>query len=320
MILFMKKNKLSLLLFFCIAFLLSACAETQLVAQAVKQATPHREKTTKGYYKVGKPYRIRGKRYTPKVQWQYEEVGYASWYGLEDHNKMTANGEIFNQYELLAAHRTLQLPSVVEVTNLENGRRIKVRVCDRGPFKDPHKRIIDLSMRGAELLGFKKQGCAKVRIRLLPEETALAIAAIDKGYSQMLAQDLQLSPAERVDQNLHLKQDSIMLAKVIPADEHKMAALAHESLPVTPLMIDHPYYIQLGAFSDYGRAQEFGTGFSQHGSIQVHAVNIPTNGGGVDKVMYRVKLGPFTENTSAQNTLMEIQKNYQEAMIIQAKQ
>ncbi len=116
-----------------------------------------------GYYKVGKPYEINGQRYRPRVNPHYVETGVASWYGPGFHGKKTANGETFDMNLLSAAHRTLPMPVYVRVTNLENGRKLIVRVNDRGPFaKD---RVIDLSRRAAQLLGFLKQGTARVELR-----------------------------------------------------------------------------------------------------------------------------------------------------------
>jgi rare lipoprotein A len=124
-----------------------------------------------GYYKVGDPYKINGKTFRPRVYAQYKEDGLASWYGENFHNKKTANGEKFNMNSLTAAHRTLPLPSIVKVTNLENGKSVIVRVNDRGPFADEKDRIIDLSRRASEELEIKNKGLAKVRVRLLPTET-----------------------------------------------------------------------------------------------------------------------------------------------------
>lgn len=116
-----------------------------------------------GRYQVGNPYRVAGRWYTPKHQPNYNSTGKASWYGPNFHGRETANGEIFNQYAITAAHPTLPLPSYVRVTNLENNRSIVVRVNDRGPFA--HGREIDLSRRTAELLGFQHKGVAQVRVQ-----------------------------------------------------------------------------------------------------------------------------------------------------------
>ncbi len=121
-----------------------------------------RTKKGGGYYKVGKPYTIRGKRYYPKEDPNYSKVGLASWYGPNFHGRLTANGEIYDQYSLSAAHPTMPLPSYAKVTNLENGATVTVRVNDRGPYA--HNRIIDLSARAARLLGYTKKGLAKVRV------------------------------------------------------------------------------------------------------------------------------------------------------------
>ena len=115
-----------------------------------------------GHRKVGKPYKIRGKWYTPKVEANYDRTGRASWYGPNFHGRKTANGEIFDQNHLSAAHPTFPLPSYARVTNQANGKSVIVRVNDRGPYSNA--RIIDLSKRVAEVLAFKRAGTATVRV------------------------------------------------------------------------------------------------------------------------------------------------------------
>jgi rare lipoprotein A len=117
----------------------------------------------KAVKKVGKPYKVAGLWYVPRHQPDYNETGTASWYGPKFHGKATANGEIYNQTRLTAAHPTLPLPSYVEVTNLANGRSLIVRVNDRGPYK--RGRILDLSARAAQLLGYQSNGTAHVNVR-----------------------------------------------------------------------------------------------------------------------------------------------------------
>lgn len=114
---------------------------------------------------VGKPYKINGRWYKPRHQPNYNRTGIASWYGPNFHGRKTANGEIYDQTALSAAHPTLPLPSYVRVTNISNNRSVIVRVNDRGPF---HKsRIIDLSYRTAELLGTRAGGLAKVKVNYI---------------------------------------------------------------------------------------------------------------------------------------------------------
>lgn len=112
--------------------------------------------------KIGKPYTVRGIRYTPAEDPSYDAVGYASWYGNESGNQ-TANGERFRPKGITAAHTTLPLPSYVEVTALDTGRTILLRINDRGPFS--RGRILDLSRGAAEQLGIRTQGYAAVRVR-----------------------------------------------------------------------------------------------------------------------------------------------------------
>ncbi|MCW2337931.1 rare lipoprotein A [Sphingobium sp. B2D3A] len=112
--------------------------------------------------RIGPPYVVRGVTYTPADDRTLDMLGDASWYGSESGNQ-TANGERFVKHGISAAHTTLPLPSYVEVTALDTGRTILVRVNDRGPFA--RNRIIDLSQGAAELLGIRQQGTVQVRVR-----------------------------------------------------------------------------------------------------------------------------------------------------------
>ena len=115
-----------------------------------------------GVYRVGKPYTVAGHEYVPQEDINYSEVGMASWYGDDFHGRYTANGEIFDMNSISAAHKTLPLPSYVRVTNLANHRSLVVRVNDRGPYVGD--RVIDLSVKSAQLLGFHGHGLAKVKV------------------------------------------------------------------------------------------------------------------------------------------------------------
>ncbi len=156
------------LLFAFLALTVAACSSTP------KGRMPSDDELPTGSQgatrKVGKPYKVAGQWYYPKEDPHYDEVGYASWYGKDFHGKLTANGEIYNMNSLTAAHKTLPLPTMVKVTNLENGRTLVLRVNDRGPFVK--SRIIDISRRGAQLLGFDKQGVTKVRVQALVDGKA----------------------------------------------------------------------------------------------------------------------------------------------------
>jgi rare lipoprotein A len=144
------------------ALLLASCAGGNRVAR-VSDTAP----------KVGAPYVVGGRTYVPRDDRQYDEIGYASWYGGHHRGRPTANGERFDPDGISAAHTTLPLPSYVEVTALDTGRKILVRINDRGPFVPG--RIIDLSLGAAKRLGIDRQGLARVRVRRVePDERARA--------------------------------------------------------------------------------------------------------------------------------------------------
>ena len=114
----------------------------------------------RGFYKVGNPYTIDGVTYVPMEEFRHTETGVASWYGPGFHGKYTANGEVYDQSDHTAAHRTLQMPCVLRVTNLDNGQSTIVRVNDRGPYA--RSRILDVSRAAAQELGMKR--CRNSRI------------------------------------------------------------------------------------------------------------------------------------------------------------
>lgn len=168
-------------------FALVACAETEIVFHAAKKIVgmePDSPATT-GAYKVGRPYQVNGTWYYPAVDFNYRETGIASWYGAKFHGKRTANGETYDMNRLSAAHRTLPLPSMVRVVNLRNGRSIAVRVNDRGPFA--RGRIIDLSRRAAQLLGFEQQGTTPVRIEIMTQESRQLALLAQQGNATAVA-------------------------------------------------------------------------------------------------------------------------------------
>ena len=174
-----------------LCFLLTSCVSkgTPELSGLSPQAQAEIIKNYGGIYKVGNPYQIAGKWYYPKEDYHYSETGIASWYGEDFNGKMTANGERYNMNTLTAAHRTLPLPSIVKVTNLQNGRSVVVRVNDRGPYvKD---RIIDLSKHGAQLLGYMGQGTTKVKVEIMEAESrALKEAMLTGSVSDDTAKKL----------------------------------------------------------------------------------------------------------------------------------
>ena len=167
----MKRQPL-LLAWFALGLLaLAGCSSTEFAVHLAKTITtdtpqsrplPHAARKD---YKLGKPYVIEGTWYYPSYEPYYDRTGVASWYGSTFHGRPTAIGERFDMNEVSAAHPTLPLPSRARVTNLENGRVLVVRVNDRGPFING--RLIDLSRRAAQLLGFHRKGLTRVRVQYL---------------------------------------------------------------------------------------------------------------------------------------------------------
>jgi rare lipoprotein A len=188
-------------LIFCAALAalaLGACQETKFVAQTVKSL--QKEPAPPGY-KVGDPYQINGTWYYPAEDYGYIETGIASFYGGENrgtnfHGRSTANGELYDMNALTAAHQTLPMPSLVRVTNLENGRSLVLRVNDRGPFA--RGRIIDVSRRSAQLLGFEGQGTARVRVEILADESRNLKMALLQGAPGAASTSVAAVPRDTV--------------------------------------------------------------------------------------------------------------------------
>ncbi|HEY8962840.1 MAG TPA: septal ring lytic transglycosylase RlpA family protein [Alphaproteobacteria bacterium] len=165
----MVPGRINLLLLVGVSVLITGCSSTS-------EYSPMASADSIGRHKVGKSYTVNGKTFYPTEIYSGTQTGLASWYGPGFDGRMTANGERFDQNALTAAHPTLQMPSMVRVTNLNNNRSVVVRVNDRGPFHSD--RIIDLSKGAAEALGFRNMGTAQVRLDVMgPESMALTEAA-----------------------------------------------------------------------------------------------------------------------------------------------
>ncbi|MDX8384313.1 MAG: septal ring lytic transglycosylase RlpA family protein [Ghiorsea sp.] len=206
--------------------LLSACAPTRYPpGKHQQQAKKAPASSTTGTIKRGKPYQIAGTWYYPLASGEfYDETGMASWYGEDFHGKKTANGETYDMYEMTAAHTTLPLPSTVLVTNLENGKQVKVRVNDRGPFVK--SRLIDLSYSAAKALGYAEKGTTKVRVQTLDTPTfapsthaparVVTPATSARAYVQVGAFSVKTS-ADQVASRLSHELGDQFHANVVPA-------------------------------------------------------------------------------------------------------
>ena len=201
---FIKSNKqiilkLKISLILLIPLMFQGCTSSVEVAANLgkKYLIPKEAKTLspKPIYKIGNKYIIKGKYYFPKKNFYYNKTGIASWYGPKFHGKLTANGEVYNQYALTAAHKTLPLPSAVKVTNLQNNISVILRVNDRGPFVND--RIIDLSSKAADILDLKRKGTGLVRVTILKNKSEMLEKLARNGSFPEIA-DLPISEVPEV--------------------------------------------------------------------------------------------------------------------------
>ena len=300
--------------------ILAGCAETELAVHNAKRLQkPSDSYGTLGRYKVGKPYQIANVWYYPRADYSYDETGIASWYGPGFHGKETANGETYDQHAMTAAHRTLPMPSLVRVTNLENGRSVKVRINDRGPYA--HGRIIDMSKRAAELLGFVNQGTAKVRVQVLEAESrelALAAGAGD----DVLGPRPPAVPVETVAVQELPPIGAAPTAGTPQAAPAPQPAVAPERLRTATLNVEEPVvtqeivrptqiFVQAGAFSQVANAVRLRARLSPLGNVQIAKALVG------DTDFYRVRLGPMASVSQADQTLELLLSNgYNDARVV----
>src|SRR5690625_1918422 len=271
------------------AFMLSACGTSQQPGSKPSQQAA-KAPAQVGSYKVGNPYRISGVWYHPAENLSYDETGVASWYGPGFHGRRTANGERYNQRDLTAAHQTLPMPSLVRVTNLDNGRAVDLRINDRGPFA--RNRIIDVSHRAAQLLGFEHKGTAKVRVKVLPEESR-QLAAIARGEV--------LPPAAGTTAPTGTQLAEVSRRDTAPPQETTVApamkTASSSGMPDGLIHIEQPQdsslFVQAGAFTDYQNASQLAARLQPHGTVQIEPAAVS------GQSFYRVRIGPVARSEEA---------------------
>jgi rare lipoprotein A len=218
---------------------------------------------------AGPPYQVAGKWYVPAYEPNYDEVGIASWYGPTFHGKDAASGEVFDEMAMTAAHPTLPIPSLVRVTNLENGKSVVVRLNDRGPFVDD--RIIDLSRAAGKALDMHDKGTAKVRVQYVGPAPAEANAAPSQPVVQAFAPQ-KLDIAAR-----------------------PMAPIAAQTSPTSSLaQQQRGYFLQAGSFADLANANTLRDQLRPMGQVSIAAVRV----NGTD--YYRVMVGPWNSRDGAE--------------------
>ena len=328
----MKDARTGMRLLFLVLFavVLLACAETQFLIHTTKRVTGATEGAPSPRYKVGDPYQIQGIWYYPAENYEYEETGIASWYGAQFHGRRTANGGTYDMNALTAAHRTLPMPSYVRVTNLENGRSLILKVNDRGPFA--RNRIIDISRRGSQLLGFHKAGTARVRVQIMADKSR-ALAQRIKGRTQLA----QIGTPITVDRlpKPNVKTESLSLP---PGGQASAGRVQPPSPAPSPPKSPAPgrvatnalqlpsgdsnvviqqqvrktnLYIQAGAFSRFDNANRVRARLTPTGPVKISSILVK------GRDLYRVRVGPLSNVAEADRVLETVIRNgYPTARII----
>ncbi|HEY6335896.1 MAG TPA: septal ring lytic transglycosylase RlpA family protein [Alphaproteobacteria bacterium] len=284
---------------------------------------------SKGLYKIGNPYQVQGVWYYPGVDYSYDETGIASWYGPDFHGKYTANGEVYDMNDLTAAHPTLPMPSVVRVTNLENGRSIVVRINDRGPYV--RGRILDLSRRAAQLLGVDGPGTAKVRVQILADESRQAALLAQQGEIQPAERIATAAPTEKVAVQTLAPPPGVAQSSVPPPSAPASAPniASAEAAPArapAPIIPPKPagepqvsvvpvtatsIYVQVGAFSKYENANRLRAKLETLAPTKISQANVD------GQPFFRVRLGPAANVPDADRLLGQmVQAGYHDARIV----
>lgn len=298
------------------ALFISGCTTLEVAVDLAKKLGKDGSVVAEPRYKVGNPYEVKGVWYYPERDLSYDETGIASWYGDEFGGRLTANGEIFDPNIVSAAHKTLPMPSAVRVYNLENGRSMVVRINDRGPFVSG--RIIDLSREAARLLGFEKNGIARVRVQILAEESLRLEREAKDGRFPSIggsadAPKPKTTAAEVPEVSLTSRSRS---GSVIQKKSETVSAIdlitSSRSTDVVELApVNTQIWVQVGAFSDEGNAAVLASRLHRFGDVNISAFD--NNG----SVVHRVRIGPLSEVTEADAALSKVlEAGYSGAKII----
>ena len=291
--------------FIIFLILIQGCTSSIEVAANLgkKYLIPKEEKKRiqKPIYKIGKKYNVGGKYYYPKKDLYYNKTGIASWYGPKFHGKLTANGEIYNQYALTAAHKTLPLPSAVKVTNLKNNKSIVLRINDRGPFVND--RIIDLSSKAADILDLKREGTGLVRVQILREKS-LYLEKLAKQGSFPEINDLK---------ETELPNITIPSKVAVKIKDTKNQKIVTKKINYNLKNLNKEYkiYIKLASFSSKKNAEIMKKKVSYIDKVKIYKIYK------LNKTLYQVKAGPFlsVEKVDQLHSLL-LQKGMQGAKII----
>lgn len=302
--------KLALLL-----LLLAGCSTAELTVDLIKKSKKRAQQveiakaveegaiTANPVYKIGNPYQVGGVWYYPERDLAYDETGIGSWYGDEFAGRLTANGEIFDPDMVTAAHKTLPMPSVVRVTNLDNGKSLVVRINDRGPFVAG--RIIDLSREAARLIGYRDQGIARVRVQVLAEQTLrLEKLAKDGNFTEITGDVSAMPTVAAVEQPEVSMTATSSSGKTVDSDVEDDNVSALELLArsrvgevITVAPIETQIWVQVGAFYAEANASNVLAKVEIVGAGQVSPVDVS------GQTLHRVRIGPLSSVEAADRAL-----------------
>ncbi|MBN8828151.1 MAG: septal ring lytic transglycosylase RlpA family protein [Sphingobacteriia bacterium] len=283
----MPNNQLKQIISLFLLLLLTSCQTPK--EEKNEQDYSYLDKPYQGHYKIGEPYKINNQWYYPNNNMNYTEMGVSSWYGTTFDGNKTANGDKYNKYSLTAAHRTLPLPSMVRVTNLENGHSVIVMINDRGPFTNDKNRIIDVSERAADLLGFKHKGIGKVRLEYLPKQT------------EELLNKLGLKPSNS-PQSTEVKTEYSKKKDDEPKKQDIEIQVTAKDKVYSECDSKDEYFIQIAAYKNKLTANKMVTKLKNIANAKVTKISKK----GLD--LYRVRLGPFKNLKDAQETLEQLKE------------
>ena len=251
------------------------------------------QNTENALYRVEEPYEIKGVLYTPAEQAEYSEKGLATWYMPAGDSALTANGEIYEVNIPSARHKTLPLPSIVKITNLENNKSVIARVNDRGPMVN--NRLIDVSQSAAKELGMPVSGTVLVQVDLMPQESSVLkerLVQAGRVYQKN-------TPVNKTEEDLSVFQ--------IPQTENIYSENDRMSKFSEPILNGHK--IQLGSFSDHQNALKLQNKLAQF-PVQIEQVQRG------DKILSIVKVGPYADKEQATQVLQQLkQQGYKDAYI-----
>jgi len=278
----------------------------------IPNATPKKEPLLP---RSNKPYKALGVVYTPMtISQNYKERGLASWYGKRFHGKKTSSGEVYDMYNMTAAHTRLPLPSYAKVTNIANGRSVIVRVNDRGPFKST--RIIDLSYAAAYKLRLISQGSGMVEVEAIHPDQISSNSAPPTTTEQApntVAEAPVTSPVAYNSTTDEVKPTDEVLptATVTPiVTTQKNANISASNSPTTT-----EYFIQAGAFKNEANADTL--------MKKIQGLEIEQNAG-INRVynngLHRLKLGPYDSKEAAEEVAASIRRQLNIATIITNQQ